>query len=121
VWLRARLPHLYESRDLPALLQALSRPSPRRSRSPNLERAVRHGERLAAALRMKDTCLFRALARFALLCRHREPDVEVGFHLGLPTSGCGAGHAWVTVNAAPFLEHEYSRFRCTYSFRCACT
>lgn len=68
-----------------------------------VERDVRRAERLLShAPRVSDTCLYRALARYAALSRAGFPAV---FVMGLPRGGGDApGHAWVEVAGEPFAE-----------------
>jgi hypothetical protein len=81
-----------------------------------LERDVLRVERLLPRLRLiKLTCLYRSLARYALLRRH---GFAASFVMGIDAAGLEApGHAWVEVNGAPFAEPEdVSRYRVTYRY-----
>lgn len=100
---RRRLIAAYPLCSLPLLLERASAP-PRALASPleALLPAVAAAERIAARLYpAHDTCLYRALTRYALLCRHA---VGVRFHLSAPTDQASAGHAWVSVQGRMVLE-----------------
>ncbi|HVW28576.1 MAG TPA: lasso peptide biosynthesis B2 protein [Polyangiaceae bacterium] len=67
-----------------------------------LARAVRLAERVAPRLSSTpNTCLFRALARYALLSSHAH---RATFVLGVAARPEEPGHAWVEVSGEPFLE-----------------
>jgi hypothetical protein len=68
-----------------------------------IERDVRRAERLLAlSKQLSDTCLYRALARYAVLSKAGFPAV---FLMGLPRGGGDEpGHAWVEVFGQPFAE-----------------
>jgi hypothetical protein len=74
-----------------------------------LERDVLRVERLLPRLRLiKLTCLYRSLARYALLRRH---GFAASFVMGIDAAGL------VEVNGAPFAEPEdVSRYRVTYRY-----
>lgn len=67
-----------------------------------LTRAVRLAEWVAPRLSSTpNTCLFRALARYALLSSHAH---RATFVLGVAPEPEEPGHAWVEVSGEPFLE-----------------
>jgi hypothetical protein len=69
---------------------------------PDLARAVRLAERLLSRLSpTPNTCLFRALSRYALLNAHAH---RPAFVLGVGVPSDRPGHAWVEVRGEPFLE-----------------
>jgi hypothetical protein len=94
----------FARRALDALLDDLE--AAPRSSSPltviELTRAVVTAERIAPRLSSTpDTCLFRALSRYALLNRYSHPAT---FVLAVATRPELPGHAWVEVAGQPFLE-----------------
>jgi hypothetical protein len=69
-----------------------------------LTRAVRVAERIAPRLSSTpNTCLFRALSRYALLSRHAH---RATFVLAVAPRSELPGHAWVEVAGKPFLEES---------------
>jgi hypothetical protein len=69
-----------------------------------LERDVRRVERwLGRAPLLPNTCLYRALGRYAVLTRAGLPAV---FLMGVPRRGEGDGHAWVEVFEKTFAESQ---------------
>ncbi|MCC6214044.1 MAG: lasso peptide biosynthesis protein [Polyangiaceae bacterium] len=106
VALRATIAARYRARPLDTLVRALGR---RRTRAPlpatELAEVVRQADRLISRLRVvPDTCLFRSLARFGLAARWLGHGPAVVFRMGLPASGSGPGHAWLTLDGAAWLE-----------------
>jgi hypothetical protein len=102
--LRRRAAARYEASPLDDLLRGLS--AERRAARPldlrDLSLAVRLAERVAPRLATgPNTCLFRGLARFALLSRHGHTPT---FVLGAAEGLARAGHAWAEVQGEPFLE-----------------
>ncbi len=65
--------------------------------------ALRAGESLVSRMHVaQNTCLFRALGRYALLRRHGRDAV---FVMGLRSDADGGeGHAWVELDGVPFRE-----------------
>lgn len=91
-------------RALPAALSTLtSAPSARAVPRDVAERAITSSERLCERLRVvPDTCLYRSLARYAVLRRAGHP---ARFVLGLnPKAGEILGHAWVELHGEPVGE-----------------
>lgn len=69
---------------------------------PEVARAIRVAERLAPGVsRTPNTCLFRALTRYAVLASHAHP---ARFVLGVASRPNDPGHAWVEIENQPFLE-----------------
>jgi hypothetical protein len=118
--LRLGLWPMVARRSLPELLAHLTpsraprRPAPRDAVDEALARAERLCER---APFIPDTCLYRSLARYALLCRagHRarfvmgiepqaDPDAEI------------RGHAWVELDGVPYAEEVDGRMVVTYAY-----
>jgi hypothetical protein len=104
-WNRILLPARYARSSLDGLLASLDTP---RGRAPQLPlvalvRDVQRVERLLTRVTpIADTCLYRAMARYAALARAGFPAV---FVMGIPrTDPNGVGHAWVEVNDTPFSE-----------------
>lgn len=104
-WLARHLPALPLDRVL-ATLDAS--PGERiETDSATVARALAPTERvLSRLLRSTDTCMFRALARFAALSALGTRAV---FVLGAPI-GDQAGHAWVEIDGRPFMEPGLPRF-----------
>jgi hypothetical protein len=81
-----------------------------------LERDVARVEALLARARsLPGSCLYRALARYALL---RRRGYDACFVLGVDARGLEQpGHAWVEVFTRPFAEHDdLSRYRVTFRY-----
>jgi hypothetical protein len=73
-----------------------------------LARAIRTAERLAPRLSdTPNTCLYRALSRYALLGSHAH---RASFVLGVATRADDPGHAWIEISGEPFLEVNTPRF-----------
>lgn len=100
---RALMQRRFERRSLDVLLASLTFRSsgPQGLSLSAAERSIRRAERLSRALDLPDTCLYRALARYAVLQRVGFPAV---FLMGLPRDGSEQGHAWVEVSGRPFAE-----------------
>lgn len=104
---RMAMPRRFQRNSLDALLLALSsegRAVPQISLAA-LERDVLRVERiLSRAPQLPDTCLYRALSRYAALTRAGLPAV---FVMGLPRGGGDdPGHAWIEVFGKPFAEAQ---------------
>lgn len=117
-WNRLRLPPRYERSSLDGLLARLEAGWGRGPSVPigALARDFQRVERLLIrAPGVKDTCLFRALSRYAVLVRAGFPAV---FVMGLPRSDPdGDGHAWVEVNDIPFAEvRSVAEFAVTFRY-----
>jgi hypothetical protein len=115
--LRAVLPPLFARSSLDGLLARLSR---RRGRAPGdlevLEGDVRFAEALLSRVPgLHDTCLYRALGRYALLERRGHAP---RFVLGIDARGIEVpGHAWVEVGDRPFAEPDgVARYRVTFCY-----
>lgn len=97
--LRCAAPPALAALPLPALLEAVTSPRlpvPRdRARD-----AIARSERWARRLRRKDTCLYRALARWVGLLNGGAP-AELVFGL---RAGGEEGHAWVEIDGVPVGE-----------------
>ncbi len=105
--LRLRLPRWFHAVPLDALLRATAHPMGHASVGDVL-RITQRTERIAAWLRLSDTCLYRALTRRAALRAMGHPAV---FVMGLePMSGSPCGHAWVELDGEVVeetLEHDF--------------
>jgi hypothetical protein len=73
--------------------------------------ALARSERAARALRAKDTCLFRALARWSAL---RRAGIPAAFVMGVARDDPDAAHAWVEVEGAPVGEARDARWVVSY-------
>jgi hypothetical protein len=99
VWLAREL----ETLGFDETLRRLDRASPR-GREPidNVRLAIRTGEAIARlALPKYDTCLYRALARYALARRSGHQAV---FVLGVAHDAAEPGHAWIEIDGGPWME-----------------
>lgn len=112
------MPRRFRNGSLDALLAELAARGKRPAWLPLavIERDVRRAERiLSLTSRASDTCLYRALARYATLTRAGLPAV---FLMGLPR--CGGeqpGHAWVEICGKPFAETaSVANLAVTYRF-----
>jgi hypothetical protein len=120
VALRLSLPSRLSAEPLDALLASLT-PSP--ARSPIGLRAAsclkRDVLRAEAAIRrvpwLASTCLYRSLARYAVL---RRSGMDATFVMGLGPDGVDDdGHAWIEIAGKPFEEtDDVSRFAVTFRY-----
>ena len=94
--LRCVLPSAVAHMEMPSLLAYLGR-SRRRLRVPlaRASRAADRSEQWARHMRLRDTCLFRALVRWTAL---RHAGVHAEIVLGVARSDIDRGHAWVEVS-----------------------
>jgi hypothetical protein len=58
-----------------------------------------------------DTCLFRALTRYAAL---RRAGHRPRFVMGIDENDPDVGHAWIELEGAPFLEPRLPTLRRTF-------
>jgi hypothetical protein len=101
---RLRAPALLDRSALPAALSALTPSGASRAVPRDVaEQAIEASERLCARLFLvPNTCLYRSLARYAVLRRAGHP---ARFVLGLdPEAGEILGHAWVELDGEPVGE-----------------
>ena len=111
VALRRHIARAYDERALDDLLRALDRAAPREIAIADASAAIVLGERIARRARLDpDTCLYRALARYALL--HRAGHAP-RFVMGIDEHDPASGHAWVELDGAPFLERPLPPYRRT--------
>ncbi|UQA55309.1 lasso peptide biosynthesis B2 protein [Polyangium aurulentum] len=120
--LRLGLVPMVARRSLPELLARLtpsrppSPPAPREAVDEALARAERIFER---APWVPDTCLYRSLARYALLCR---AGYAARFVMGIePRADPNAeirGHAWVELDGVPYAEEVDEGMIVTYAYPC---
>jgi len=116
--LRLRLGGWVRERSLPDLLRALTRAPRAASPVPlvEVEAALRTSEALLARVRvLPDTCLYRSLARYAVLRRAGHP---ARFVMGIkrPSGGDITGHAWVEIGGAPAFEEIEPDLCVTFSY-----
>jgi hypothetical protein len=106
---------LVAHRPLPEVLSALTPRAVRRAPRDLAEDAARASERLARRLRVvPDTCLYRALARYAVL---RHAGHPARFVMGLdPAAAQIEGHAWVELDGEPVGETLAPGLKVTFSF-----
>jgi transglutaminase superfamily protein len=119
VALRLSLPARLSREPLDTLLAKLTpavRPSIRTERSRLSRRDILLAERGIARLSwVPGTCLYRSLARYAIL---RKTGIDAAFVMGLGPGGVGDnGHAWVELEGKPFEERDdVSRYTVTFRY-----
>ncbi len=115
--LRLRLDRMIQRNSMPDLLCALTpkHPSPRRIPLPTVEDALLAAEKVIEHLRVvPDTCLYRALARYAVL---RSAGYPARFVMGLsPGAPEITGHAWIELDGAPMGETLDDDLVITYAY-----
>ena len=115
--LRLRLDRLLKRHSLPGLLGALTptRSSSERIPLPAVEDALLAAERMIERLRVvPDTCLYRSLARYAVL---RSAGYPARFVMGLsPRAPEITGHAWIELDGAPMGETLDDDMVITYAY-----
>jgi hypothetical protein len=118
--LRFRLEAMMRRRSLPDLLQALTPSSPRAARDlaaplAALRASLSATEDILARVPLApDTCLYRALTRYAIL---RSAGYPARFVMGVrPGAGEIAGHAWVELAGEPFDEDLEPDLVVTYAY-----
>lgn len=115
VALRLRLAAMVRDRSMPDLLRALTPTSSGVTPLPSLGRALSASEALFARVPVApDTCLYRALARYAILRGGGHP---ARFVMGvLPGQPDIMGHAWVEIEGRPYREVVDPALVVTYSY-----
>ena len=99
---RAAVARRFEHEPLDLLLHSLAPLGARNEPLDAVAAAVRLGERVGARVPgWPNTCLFRALTRFASL---RSAGHEARFVMGIDADDATVGHAWVEVAGRPWLE-----------------
>jgi hypothetical protein len=98
--LRCTLPMAMRALPLPRLLGLLAARRPAAGEAA-AHRAIARSEAVARRLRVPDTCLYRALARFAAL---RRAGLDPRFRMGVRRHDPERGHAWVELGGAPVGE-----------------
>lgn len=100
---QARMPALFERLPIDELLRTLTpsgvTPKPP---TPAMRRSLHLADVLGARIPgMPRTCLYRSLARYAVL---RRAGVPVRFVMGVAPSGGEEAHAWLELDGRPFEE-----------------
>ena len=115
--LRLRLDRMLRRSSLPGLLGELTPkpPSPTRIPLPTVEDALLTAEKVLERLRVvPDTCLYRSLARYAVL---RGAGHPARFVMGLSQRAPEiTGHAWVELDGAPMGETLDDDMVITYAY-----
>ena len=118
--LRLALPRRLAKRQLDDVVRELSPLGPRESPATvrRLELAMRIVESVLCRARVvPDTCLYRSLARFAVL---RRAGIDARFLMGVrPATSPGAaiaGHAWLEVDGKPRGEAELPDYTVTFAY-----
>jgi hypothetical protein len=113
---RMRLASMMRDSSLPDLLRALSDETVKPEPLALVEEAVSKSQRIIGRLRLApDTCLFRSLARYALLRRAGHP---VRFVMALDPNKAEdlTGHAWIELDGAPLGEEVEPGLAVTFSY-----
>ena len=117
--LRLALPRRLAKRQLDDVVRELAPLGPRETPADvrTLERAMRIVEAVLRRARVvPDTCLYRSLARFAVL---RRAGIDARFLMGVrpvkPGSGI-AGHAWLEVDGKPRGEPDLLDYTVTFAY-----
>jgi hypothetical protein len=113
--MRLELPRKLADAALPELLRSITPRAPSRALSRvQAERAIGRAEWLIARLLPPETCLFRALGRYAAL---RRGGLAARFVMGVgPARDDIDGHAWVELDDAPWAEQVDARFVETFVY-----
>ncbi|UJR80436.1 lasso peptide biosynthesis B2 protein [Sandaracinus amylolyticus] len=113
VALRIDVVRRFRSDPLDALLASLDRPTARATLTrEDVTAGIAFGEGVSRRCAIgPDTCLYRALARYALL---RESGYAPRFVMGVDEDDVASGHAWLELDGAPFLEPGSPRFCRTF-------
>jgi hypothetical protein len=110
--LRCTLPLAMRALPLPSLFRVIARRH-RVASEANALRSIARAETIARRLRLPDTCLYRAMVRFAGL---RAAGVDARFLMGVKRDAPEVGHAWVEVAGSPVGEAIDARLVATFTF-----
>ena len=116
--LRIRLPRWVPTVPLPRILRALTPAyvSPKAAALPELGRALRIVEAICRRARIiPDTCLYKALTRYAML---RRSGYAATFVMGMDPRAREdlTAHAWVELDGVPYRETLDARMIVTYVY-----
>lgn len=115
--LRLRLASMLRRRSLPDLLRAITPAPAATDPAPlaSVEQALAAAERLAERARVvPDTCLYRALTRYAVL---RSAGHPARFVMGVERVAPDIeGHAWIELHGEPYGETVDPSLVVTYSY-----
>ncbi len=103
-WLRLRLPGWIERESFPSAIRRAERSMPRLAMpAARVEGIAERVDRIVREYHLApSTCLYRAMARYAVL---RAAGLQVCFVMGVvPGQDDLAGHAWVEVGGRPYGE-----------------
>lgn len=103
---RIALARRFEREPIDALLRSLPREerSASATNTASLLASIARTERWIERARViPNTCLYRSLARFAVL---RERGLQPRFVMAMPASGSGSGHAWIELDDVAVLDDE---------------
>jgi len=110
---RLRLASMMRRSSLPELLRALSPDAVVARPLETVEGGLSAAQRIVAHLRgVPDTCLYRSLARYAILRRAGHP---VRFVMALDPKKA-AGHAWIELDGAPLGEEIDPSLTVTFTY-----
>jgi hypothetical protein len=111
---RLRLRSLVRDSSLPDLLRALSPGAVEAKPLEVVEDALSTSQRIVSRLRLPDTCLYRSLARYALLRRAGHP---VRFVMAIdPKKPELEGHAWIELDGVPLGEEVEPGLAVTFTY-----
>lgn len=103
---RVALARRFDREPLDALLRSMSGEGaalPASSAAPLIAAIARAERWIERARVVPNTCLYRSLARFAVL---RERGWRPRFVMAMPASGAGSGHAWIELDDIAVLDDE---------------
>ena len=112
---RLRLESLMRDTSLPELLRTLSSDAVDAKPLAVVEEALFTSQRIVGRFRrVPDTCLYRSLARYAVL---RRAGHEVRFMMALDPKSAGlVGHAWLELDGVPLGEQVDPDLAVTFSY-----
>ncbi len=114
VGLRCALPATLRALPLPTVMRLITSRSARAAVTPErAQEGIARSEYLARRLRARDTCLFRAMVRFAGL---RAAGLPATFVMAVRRDDPVMGHAWVEIDDGPSGEEIETAYIRTFRF-----
>lgn len=115
LWARVYGPWLVRSLPMPEVMERLTWRSRRLAALGDNRRALVAAERIAATLRLPNTCLYRTLARYSVLSGSAPEGLR--FVMGIRKENQSLiGHAWLERNGQPLGETVDPRLVVTFSY-----